>query len=252
MRHYLSILFVLIFCLATSNSYAQRHIKLEDPLLKNAEQYPVRRKGISTVPKYEFGSYRIVSGKTGWQQTTGRSSLFGSESQYESKQKMSFTLVDSRKDTVMANMLVRSYSQIDQANWFFRNVFRSELSWVSSETDLFEGEFIVSSDTSNWHLMIMDNYAEGMDVNDQLEAFQGYISDGSTMLEIRPVFEDQSGKRSLINPVAGYQFYLEEVAIGAVQIMPVNQMQVWFMPALEPRVRLALASGMAALLVKMM
>ncbi len=61
-------------------SFAQKFIRLDDDLKANSKQMQAKRKGISSVGKYEFGPYRVVSGKGGWEKTTRKSPLFSDNS----------------------------------------------------------------------------------------------------------------------------------------------------------------------------
>ena len=48
------------------SSSAQKKIYIDELLKLNSEPMKAKRKGSESVGKYEFGSYKVVSGKLGW------------------------------------------------------------------------------------------------------------------------------------------------------------------------------------------
>lgn len=54
----------------------QKIMKLSNELKSSSQPAEVKRKGMSTVGKYEFGPYRIVSGKGGWGIGTSKKKMF--------------------------------------------------------------------------------------------------------------------------------------------------------------------------------
>lgn len=60
-----SIISLLLIMIYTSSVYGQKIMRLDNELKANSKPMEDKRKGISSVGKYQFGPYRIVSGKAG-------------------------------------------------------------------------------------------------------------------------------------------------------------------------------------------
>ncbi len=84
----------------------QKLIKIDESLKVNSQQVRAKRKGISSVGKYEFGNYKVISGKGGWETTTSKSPLFSDNSSIKSSSKKSFVFVHEKGDTAIANISV--------------------------------------------------------------------------------------------------------------------------------------------------
>ena len=107
---------LLIFCFQysfTLSSTAQKLIRIDENLKLNSEQMRAKRKGISSVGKYEFGSYKVISGKGGWEKSSSKSPLFSDDSSSKYSTRKSFVFVGEEADTSIANITVAENVEVD-------------------------------------------------------------------------------------------------------------------------------------------
>lgn len=231
----------------------QKMIKIDEQLKNNSQSMIVKRKGISVVGKYEFGPYKVISGKSGWEKVSTRSPLFGDHTSINSSSKMSYVFVNNEADTCFANIRVVKNIETDDGNWFSRTF----LNWTDSEIKkgegVFETVFTFSADTIQWRLIVVyplaieQNGTIKMDTNTK---FHGILTDSKIFIEIKQVTEREDGKSSLLSPVLGYEFWQDSKSLAAVQVIPVNRMYVWLRDDLEAPLKFVLANGASAMLIK--
>jgi len=228
---------------------------LDDQFISASQPIPAKRKGIGAVGKYEFGPYKIISGKEGWTTTKQKSEFLSGDTKIQSKTKQSFVFTGFEADTVYANVTVSSVTQIEEHYGF---LFRTLTNWSNQEitesSETYIAGFDTPYDTSAWNLIlvypVMGEIA-GQIQPDQLELFHGILTNGQIQIAIRPEFRWDNGKPStLLKPVEGYKFILDEETIAAVQVMPVNKMTVWIRSDLQNDLKLILAAGSAAMMVR--
>lgn len=112
-RFIIFILCILIFFV--QSSAAQKLIRIDGDLKSNSQQLKAKRKGISSVGKYEFGSYIVISGKGGVGKTTQKSPLFSDNSSIQYTTSKSFVFVNEQGDTAFASIHVAENVEIDGA-----------------------------------------------------------------------------------------------------------------------------------------
>ncbi len=99
------------------SSSAQKLVRIDESLKLNSQQMRAKRKGISSVGKYEFGTYKVISGKGGWEKTTQKSPLFSDNSSIKYSTSKSFVFVSDEADTSFANISVAENVEIDGGSW---------------------------------------------------------------------------------------------------------------------------------------
>lgn len=248
-------LLLLMPFMGSSRLDAQTYIMLDEKLKAFSEPMAAKRRGISAVGKYEFGPYRIISGKEGWTTTREKSGLFSRETNITAKTRKSFVFTGNETDTVYANITVSSDVQIrEQYGWLFRELTGWSENIVTESTETYIAGLENSLDTARWNLILVYPVAEEIDgpvIKEHLDYFHGVLTNGQSAIDIRPVFQWENGSpSSLLKPVEGYLFERENEALAAVQVFPVNKMYVWIRKDLEDHLRLILAAGAAALLVR--
>jgi hypothetical protein len=252
---YNSLFLASIFCFCAIHLQGQTFILLDERLKSSSQPMPAKRKGISAVGKYEFGPYKIISGKEGWTKTREKSEFFSGDSKIQSSTRKSFVFTGNATDTVKTNITVTSVAQIGEQYGF---IFRTLTGWSEEQVIESHETYIAgletSLDTVMWNLILMYPVAEeisGPIQKEHLEAFQGVITDGQTQIEIIPVFQwDNGSPATLFKPVEGYQFLMNNEALAAVQVMPSNKMHVWIRDDLDKKMKLILAASAAAFLVR--
>ena len=236
------------------NLFAQKKIKIDKDLKANSQPLAAKRKGMSSVGKYEFGVYKIISGKTGLEKGSSSSEIFGDHTKIKSSKEMSFIFTGNDRDTSIANIRVVEKIETDDGNWFSRALLNWNDSDISESEGVFDAVFSFSSDTARWRLIaiypLSIETADGTIKLDTKTKFRGMMTNGTTMIEIRQVTESEDERQSITNPVLGYQFWQDEVSMAAVQVLPGNRMSAWIRDDLDPKLKFALANGVAALFVK--
>ena len=239
-----AILFILIICPFIASS--QKVMKINDSLKNNCEMMEVKAGGLRAIHRYEFGPYRVVSGKAGITTTKSNSKFFSRFTQSESTQKSSFVFVGNTTDTVLVNTFTSSKIETKTTRSL---VFGSEGARVERGNELQNGvdSFVavisLPDDTTDWQLISSAQYK----ASDNYKS-NWVLTDGKTEIEIRKVIESDNGKKSLLWLSEGYEFFLDNKSIAAVQTM--MKQFVWFSKDLNQNMKLIIASAAATLLVK--
>ena len=97
----------------------------------------------------------------------------------------------------------------------------------------------------------MSAEVDGIFQTDDHTFFRGILTDNNTLIEITEINEDEQGKNSKLNPVLGYEFWLDSKSLAAVQLMPANRWYVWIRDDLDSDLKFLLASASTAMLVWM-
>lgn len=227
-----------------------------DPELKaSSQQFRAKRKGLSNVGKYEFGSYRIISGKGGWEKTTRKSPLFSDDTSIKYSTTKSFVFISNAGDTARASISVAENVDIDGGSW----IIRTFTPWSDAEVNIGEGIFecslAIASATEPWDLMAIypvSAEVDGIYQTDDHTVFRGMLTNGETQIEITEINVNEEGGNSFLNPVLGYEFWLGSRSLAAVQVLPANRWYVWIRHGLEPDMKFLLASAVAVMLVRLM
>lgn len=248
---------LLSFCLQlafTHAASAQKMIKIDEQLKENSQPMVVKRKGISVIGKYEFGSYKVISGKSGWEKVSTRSPLFGDHTSINSSTKKSFVFVNNKADTCIANIRIIENIKTDDGNWFSRTFLNWSDSEVKKGEGVFETVFAFSADSIPWRLTVIYPVAiavqDGDIKRDTITNFRGMLTDTNTFIDIKQVTVREDGKSPLFNPVLGYEFWQDSRSLAAVQVIPLNRMYVWIRDDLDPSLKFILANSAAAMLIK--
>ena len=249
---------LLIFSLQLAfvqSSSAQKLIRIDENLKLNSQQMRAKRKGISSVGKYEFGTYKVISGKGGWEKTTQKSPLFSDNSSIKSSTTKSFVFVSEAADTSFANISVAENVQIDGGSWIIRTFTPWSDAEVKNGEGIYECTFSFSSDTTLWTLLAIYPVAaevDGIYQTDDHTFFRGILTDNNTQIEIAEINVNEQGDNSFLNPVLGYEFWLGSESLAAVQVLPANRWYVWIRNDLDSDLKFLLASSATAMLVRLM
>ena len=233
----------------------QKLIKIDESLKVNSQQMRAKRKGISSVGKYEFGNYKVISGKGGWETTTSKSPLFSDNSSIKSSSKKSFVFVHKKGDTAIANISVAENVEIDGGSWLIRTFTPWSDAEVKNGEGIFECAFSFSFDTAQWSLVAIYPVAAEVDGMYQLDDhtfFRGILTDNESLIEIAEIAINEEGKNSFLNPVLGYEFWQDSRSLAAVQVLPANRWYVWIRDDLDSDLKFVLASAVTAMLVRLL
>lgn len=233
---------------------AQKVIKIDAQLKTRSQPMIVKRKGTGVIGKYEFGPYKIISGKTGLEKSSSKSQLFGGNTTTNSSSHKSFVFINDEADTAIVNIRTIQNIETDDGNWLSRTFLNWEYTEVKKGEGIFEADLAFSMDTTTWQLVIVfplvveqqDRYL----TMDNTTHFKGMMTDKNTTIEIKYVTKSEDGKNSILNPVLGYEFWRGDESLAAMQVVPGNRMYVWIRNDLDAQLKFVLASAAATLLVK--
>jgi hypothetical protein len=237
---------------SAQSSSAQKFIRIDEGLKLNSQAMRAKRKGISAIGKYEFGPYKVVSGKAGWTTTTSKSPLFSDNSSIKSSSKKSFVFVSERGDTAKANLSVAENVEIDGGSWFIKTFTPWSDAEVKTGEGIFETSFAFSPDFGPWQMVAIYPVAAEVDGVFQMDDhtfFRGILSDEHMHIEIAAIHINEEGKSPLLNPYLGYEFWEGDKSLAAVQVLPGNKWYIWIREDLDPHLKFVLASAATAMLV---
>lgn len=235
---------------------AQSNIYLEGPFEEASTKMQVRRKGLSTIGKYEFGPYKIISGKAGWTTEKSKTGFISGDTRIESSSKSSFLFTGPQSDTITANIAFSSITQINE-NYGF--VFRILTKWSLqeiTENEVYMATFSSLMDTVIWTLVIAypveDEIVFNADITeDMISKFKGEIANPQSTIDIIPEYRWENGKpATVLKPVEGYKFVLMGETVAAVQTYPINKRFVWLRNDLSENLKFILAAAATTLLVR--
>ena len=192
------------------------------------------RKGVSSIGKYQFGPYKIVSGKAGWTKTESKSIFFSFETKSESKKKSSFVFVGNDKDSVLVNTSTNTKTS---------DIELGDLSILNQSKNNFIALLSFTNDTTVWRMIVVTRSGEEV---------EGILTNGITEIQIREVKQWEDGKTAAFNLIMGYEFFLNNNSIAAVQanIDTFQKKFVWLHQNLDARMKLVLAAASASLMIR--
>jgi hypothetical protein len=249
---YISFLTILLFSITHSLS-AQRLIKIDEELKGQSHSMQVKRKGVGGIGRYEFGPYRIISGKAGWLETSRKTPILSANTSIQSSVRQSFIFVNEVADTSIVNLQVMENIETYDGDWFSRVFLGWEYSEITKGEGVFEAVFSLNNDPSPWRLLLIYPIAIEQHGVVQVAAepkVRGRLTNTKTVIDIKQVIVSDSGKMSLLAPLVGYEFWEGEESLAAVQVIPANRMNFWVRENLDPTLKFVLANAAAALLVK--
>jgi hypothetical protein len=249
---------------------AQDNLNVDSDLKSKSIPLKIKRKGISAIGKYEFDGYKLISGKSGWS-TSKSNTSFKSNSKTSTKNKKAFVFVNKENDSVIANLAQNSDAEIlvdsiinlwigntlaieAKNNFFNRTFFKWEGRTLKKGSETFVANFLFLKDNSSWDLTMVSPIMVEVDGNFQMDTtteFNALLSNGITDIEIKRIYHNEDAKISLIRgPAAGYEFYINNMAVAALQYRPIDRMFIWMHNDLDENLKFVLAATSTALLVK--
>ncbi len=243
-----------LLTLSMYDALGQKSMYLVESFRSQSTKMPAKRKGISAIGKFEFGPYKVLSGKQGWTKTEGKGNFRG-DSKSESVTKSSFEFQGINQEVIKAEILYTSMVEITEQNSL---VFKLLTNWSSTEME--QQEFYVADyqfpkDTSQWSLVlsypiIHDEYSD-LSMSDLAEMFKGEIVSNEIRIEIVPELRLDNGKNaSAFRPLEAYTFRLNDTVVGAVQVIPIPGMAVWIKDDLSDHLKNLLAVSAATMMIR--
>ena len=239
--------FLSLLLLIQMSSYGQKMMKVDDSLKSNSDQFEVKRKGGGVIGKYEFGMYKIISGKEGLMKTTSSSRFMNPNSNISSKQKLSFVFVGHESDTLFVNASINNdLSMLDYDR--FPAWYKGD-NQIKESKDNFLALITAAADTNTWNLAMVSLSGSSVQGNHQLK---GILTDGKINIEIRELYFWEDGKKPTLYPYLGYEFLLNNQSVAAIQcsLDGFQKKRFWIRKGLEKPIELILAAAAAAAVVR--
>ena len=226
---------ILVYTLSAS---AQKMMMLDKGLKANSQPMESKHKGAKIFGSYQFGPYKIVSGKAGLITTKSKSKLLSFETNTESKRKSSFVFVANDKDSVIVNAATNTTAkETSLGNWALLNESKDNYIVLISPIN----------DTAEWKMVVI--FDLGIEVEGTFKS-EGKLTDGIVNIEIRAIKQWEDGETASLKKITGYEFYLENQAIAAVQAsMGFGKKFVWIDQNLSEHMKLVLAAASSSLIV---
>ena len=214
-------------------------MKLDNELKTNSTPMEAKRKGISIVGKYQFGPYKVASGKAGWTTTKSSSKLFSFETRTESDKKSSFVFIGDDQDSVIVNTLTNI-----RAN----ETVVGDMSTLNLSDNSYVAFIAPGEDTTVWQMNLFTRSGNEVEGNYHAE---GILTNGKSEIQIREVKQWEDGSNAFFELIVGYEFYLDNQSIGAVQasIDTFKKKVVWLHKNLDNKMKLVLAAASASLII---
>lgn len=233
-------IYMMLNC--SSSIYGQKIMKLDDDLKTNSRPIEAKLRGISTVGKYEFSPYRIVSGKAGWGTSTSSKDKFNSKTYTESRSKSSFVFTVNDKDTLRVNTTTNTKFSESESKFLF-----GDMTTLNKSVDNYIALISPSYDTTVWKMILVSN--TGAEVEGKSKA-EGILSNEITNIQIRAIKQWEDGKTAAFKMICGYGFFLDNKEIAAVQSNDISGKKfVWLHNDLNEKMKSILAAASASLMV---
>lgn len=243
-------LFFLCAILVHTGLHAQK-IKIDDSLRLNSETLELKtRGGFSSIFKFNFGEYAVISGKGGWQSSSREARLFSVNEVSEAKRKYSFVFVSKDRDTARVNAATNTIIDInDPARAPFQTMGNVDFARIVGSKANFIATINIPGDSSIWTLVMVQKGGQSIDPSSAF-AFEGGLTDGETKYDLHQLREWTGGKGPMMNfGIPGYELFKEGKPVAAIQA-PFNTVQkkyVWIRNDLDSPTRFLVATAMAAL-----
>ena len=228
-------------------------MKLDTALKANSEMVPVKTKAavvVGNILKYKFGIYEVVSTKAGWVSSKNRKKLFDKVEKAKSKQQSSFVMLINDKDSITGSLSINT-----QTNYLWERYLTLEKSKLAirnepelkSSTKNIIATISLPQDTTEWNMIYVSRI--NPDSSSRINKY-GLITDGIITIEIGEVHQWENAKERVWQITKGFEFYLNEEAIAAVQT-PMDTFQkkyVWLKNGLDDKYKNLIAAAAVILM----
>lgn len=244
----------LFLILATLNIlgadiYCQNTIAIDSSLMLQSKQMKLKRKGAGSIGRYQFGDFKIVNGKKGIVKEKMNSEFFGNETEINTESSFWFEMTIKSNDTIRVDAFYFENIVFDKGNWFSRTFLNWNDLEEKSHLSRLTAEISFSKDQPTWYFTILNPVKYNLEDILFREA-EGEITNNEQHILIKKIIENRSGKKATIfRPILGYEFWLGNKAIGAVQLLPHKYSLVWIRSNLDNETQKALATGIGLLSV---
>ncbi|GAB3220195.1 hypothetical protein J0A67_05510 [Algoriphagus aestuariicola] len=241
----------------SSFGFAQGLMAVSDNLLSHGTAYPVTWKGMSTFPKFQFHTFQVVSGKTGWTKSKYNSKLFSRLETINTSQNGSYVIASQAGDSAVVNFTRNFDYQGLEARGFV--IEGPHGNWtIGSEQEVLDTDdnyvaLIETSPTESvWRLVVTQKNGAENDAD-----FYGWMTDGNRRIDIKAVYNYQKpGKKSMVDLMMGgdawhkgFELFENAKSIGAVQLGPnKKQLVIWLSDEIDSFTEFLVAAATVGLL----
>ncbi len=207
---------------------AQKIMALDEALAANSEAMQVKLKAGTGMMKYLFGEFAVISTKNKENSVDRRElrdTLARSEEAYISKykeevwgnteEKQNFVFLGHQTDTVLVNMatLFNFNSTMYSEN---RSASKEETTIINNSNETFVAFLTPASAGSPWVVEMNTQLGKEVQAPGGIMS-SGKLTDGSSTIQIKPVRQWSTGKSSKLFPILGFELFLDDVCLAAVQ-----------------------------------
>jgi hypothetical protein len=249
---------ILIICLACCIVFSpacastQKTIVIDESLSANSDQMEVKegpQKLFSSISKFRFGDYAVVSGKRGWETTTGKPTLSLTHTERNSKYKLWFLMKGPTSDTARVNAAHSIEVKSSHSIQILPHIFLGS-DEVLEVSDHIVATININEDATDTWTLIMNVVRRPAAEEENRECF---LTNGVRKILVVLVTSNKNGDDSGFIPALGYEFQENGQALGAVQfwgggLFGWDKITIYIHRNLEPKMKLLLAAAMTAVL----
>lgn len=233
-------------------------MKLGDELKVNSKPMEVKQKITTTISKYHFGPYKIVSGIDGNMDTTLKFKIDSIEFTSGSGPILSFDFVANNKDT----FLVKNVIHIKTAAFMigqttFPEAVRGLIDFYNndriSEIDLSPNNQLLAAISSKGNItetkLIIIPPIKDKDTDNHNAV--GILSTQGEQIEIKEIRHWDDGEEASMQNIVGYQFFMDNKPVGAIQASTYSLKRkfVWLHNNLDEQTKNQVAAACASILI---
>lgn len=246
-HHILIGLLLIITSILETNIYAQNTIAIDSSLMFQSEQMKLKRKGIGSIGKYQFGEFKIIKGKNSGIRQKINSEFFGNETKINSDYSFWFDMTYNDIDTIKVDAFYFENFVFDKGSWFSRTFLNWDETEEISHLSNLTAKISLTINNSLWYLTVI-NPAKYDPSNILYRDTEGELTNNDHHIIIKKVLIDKSGKKATIfRPTFGYEFWLDDKALAAVQLYPHKHWFIWIHHDLDDGIKNALAAAIGTL-----
>jgi len=251
--------FIMSNCGTMQSNYGSfkmipKQIVNDNIFLENSTEMKIKYKKSKGIKKYKFGDYRVVKGSKSKKKKSFKGFPFKKKRVESKKQSKSFVLVRNDIDTLMlssVNEVLESYEFVNGKVSF--NPFSEDIIDITHEVDVKEAKktlqatYIDKRNNEQWILDIVEPKIVHGERNSDFDGHTRYnavLKNDKTIIEIDKIGQDEHTKRDIYTGgrSSGFEFYLDNHLIAAVNLFPTNNRSLWVINDLDKGVEMAIAA----------
>ncbi len=248
-------LILAVFLTTMLQAKEKKNIIISKDLEENADVYRVKAgtQWMGKTFKFKFGGYEVVDSKNGPTISSGKSSLFSTQSESKSENRFSFTLEDKAlSDSVIVNAALQTTLKEIQAlnivNIDFVSIYLGE-DELLLDAEIFSAFIHTLSNPDDVWFLALDK-SKGTESS---TVHHGVLSNEVRSIDIIPVTSQKKGEKQVLFPAYGYEFIENGKSICALQYWSSGavggpQSTIWLRSDVKPQLKIILAGAITAIM----